>query len=107
MENIMTEKHNDDWILKLTNFGKSLNYNDPSSLAKDIVGSAHFIAPEMLNKEYDYKCDVWSCGIIMYILISGQPPFDGETDEDILTKVNNDEVRYRDPVWREKGGISE
>jgi len=61
-----------------------MSFDDPSSLTKDIVGTAYYIAPEVMKKQYDYKCDVWSCGVMMYILLSGKPPFDGKNDEEIL-----------------------
>jgi len=41
----------------------------------------------VLNKEYDEKCDVWSIGVIMYILLSGKPPFDGKDDREIIKRV--------------------
>jgi len=52
-----------------------------------VFGTAYYIAPEILNYNYNEKCDVWSIGVILFILISGKPPFGGENDQEILNKV--------------------
>mmetsp|Transcript_2416 Transcript_2416/g.2362 ORF Transcript_2416/g.2362 Transcript_2416/m.2362 type:complete len:116 (+) Transcript_2416:462-809(+) len=58
--------------------GKKLN---------EISGNVYYVAPEILSGCYDSKSDIWSLGVILYILLSGEPPFDGDTNEEIHQKI--------------------
>lgn len=60
---------------------------DPNVKMNQKLGTPYYIAPEVLLKKYDEKCDIWSCGVILYILLSGSPPFNAEDDESIMEKV--------------------
>ncbi len=73
--------------IKIIDFGTAAVMEPGAGHLKEKVGSSLYIAPEVINKEYDEKCDVWSCGVIMYILLSGEPPFMGETEDETLRKV--------------------
>lgn len=55
-------------------------------------GTAYYIAPEVVLTGYDEKCDIWSLGVILYILLSGKPPFDGKDDKEIIKKVKKGEI---------------
>jgi len=63
------------------------------------VGTPYYIAPEVLNKNYGPKCDIWSTGVIAYILLSGCPPFGGNTDNDIMKCVRGGKVTYKEDSW--------
>ena len=81
-ENLLLEfkrQPNEDNNVKVIDFGTSIEYN-PNQKLRARLGTAYYIAPEVLRGEYDEKCDVWSCGVILYILLCGYPPFNGDTD---------------------------
>jgi calcium-dependent protein kinase len=58
------------------------------------------MAPEVLKKNYDEKCDIWSCGIILHILLSGSPPFRGKNEKEILEKVEFGIFSLSGPEWK-------
>ena len=58
------------------------------------------MAPEVMKGIYNEKCDIWSAGVILYILITGTPPFNGETDEDILENVKKMKYTFNIPEMK-------
>jgi calcium-dependent protein kinase len=86
-ENILVKKNDNGFVkIKICDFGTSLTYNR-GEIQDKIVGSIYYIAPEVLEKKYNSKCDLWSCGVIMYILLTGVPPFAGNDNRTIIDKI--------------------
>lgn len=97
-ENILLEQNKDFDQIKIIDFGTSLVYDDGKALDEKL-GTPYYIAPEVLNKKYNEKCDIWSCGVVLYIILSGQPPFNGQSDQEIMKKVRIGKFSYSDPCW--------
>lgn len=72
---------------------------DPSKPLDEKLGTPYYIAPEVLNKSYNSKCDIWSVGVITYILLSGSPPFNGDNDKEIMKKVRAGKFSFDSPCW--------
>ena len=53
----------------------------------EVLGTSYYIAPEVIDRNYDERCDIWSLGVILYLMLTGVPPFNGENDDEILAKV--------------------
>ena len=87
-ENILIVSKDKDGYptIKVADFGTSKIF-EKGAVQRKLVGSSYYIAPEVLKKNYNEKCDIWSCGVIMYILLSARPPFGGNDDNEIMERV--------------------
>ena len=87
-ENIMiTDREKNGCLqVKIIDFGTA-KITEKGQKENRYVGSSYYMAPEVIRRKYNEKCDLWSCGVIMYILLSGKPPFDGDDDKEILEKI--------------------
>jgi calcium-dependent protein kinase len=82
----------------LIDFGACTKLNPGEKLSLKF-GTPYYIAPEVLKKSYDSKCDVWSCGIILHTLLIGHPPFLGKDNKEILAKVEIGEYNTQGEKW--------
>ena len=73
--------------IKLIDFGCSKIFTRTKKNFSDIIGTLVYCSPEVLYGEYNKSCDIWSCGVIMYYLLSGRFPFEGENQEEIINKI--------------------
>ena len=75
---------------------------------KQKLGTPYYIAPEVLEENYNEKCDVWSCGVILYILLCGYPPFQGGNEQVIksyyvkmiMAKVKEGKYNFDSEEWK-------
>lgn len=97
-ENIMLTQPNDLLHLKLIDFGTAKKLL-PGQKLHEILGTAYYMAPEIFFKSYDFKADIWACGVILFILICGLPPFNAATDPEIHQKIREDQLQFSQPIW--------
>ena len=99
-ENIMIMGRESNGLLrvKLIDFGTAKLFLEGKK-QKAFVGSSYYIAPEVIRGKYDEACDLWSIGVIMYIMLTGTPPFNGDDDDDILRAVSSGEYDTNLPTY--------
>lgn len=64
-----------------------------------MIGTPYYLAPEVMSKNYNEKCDIWSIGVILYVLLSGYPPFNGSSDEEIMEQVKIGKFSMEGDEW--------
>ena len=88
-----------EYDIKVIDFGLSRSFEKHKTMYNR-AGTPFYIAPEVLKKKYNEKCDVWSCGVILYILLSGNPPFNGKNDEAIFESINIGYCSFAGVEWK-------
>lgn len=63
------------------------------------LGTPYYVPPEVLDGKYDMRCDLWSIGVITYILLCGEPPFNGESTADVFRKIRTCDYEFRQEIW--------
>ena len=109
-ENILFLNKSPDSPIKIIDFGLSKIFGEIKPLMrgnkfeKNImssrVGTTYYLSPEVLQGNYDAKCDIWSCGVILYIMLCGYPPFDGETEHDIMKAISRKKFSFPEEEWK-------
>ena len=89
--------------IKIVDFGTACELPRHKKLTQT-VGTLNYIAPDIFKKRYNEKCDMWSCGVILYIMLSGYPPFDGKNNIEIFNKIQKIQFDYSKTIWN---GVSD
>ncbi|KAJ1263462.1 hypothetical protein BS78_09G186500 [Paspalum vaginatum] len=97
-ENFLLLSKDENAPLKATDFGLSVFFKE-GEVFRDIVGSAYYIAPEVLKRSYGPEADIWSVGVIVYILLCGVPPFWAESEHGIFNAILRGQVDFTSDPW--------
>ncbi|KAK9835373.1 hypothetical protein WJX81_005486 [Elliptochloris bilobata] len=97
-ENFLLADQSERAELKATDFGLSAFFR-PGQVYSEILGSAYYIAPEVLRRHYGKEADIWSCGVMLYILLCGVPPFWGETEPQIFDAILKGRLDFDSDPW--------
>lgn len=97
LENILYATKDENSELKLVDFGLSNKLS--SGELHTMIGTPIYISPEMLKGSYDEKCDNWSIGVLMYILLCGYPPFFGPNKKVIYELIKAGKFDFNGKEW--------
>ena len=98
-ENIMFETSDEDSNIKLIDFGLARKHKQSDAPMSTIVGTPYYLAPCVLNKSYDRSVDLWSVGVIAYILLCGYPPFNGANNKEVYASVQKGLFYFPSAEW--------
>ena len=98
-ENILFDSMKKDAEIKLIDFGLSRKY-DKEQKMHSILGTPYYVAPEVLKGEYDEKCDIWSIGAMTYLMLCGEPPFNGNSNNEIFKKIVKENIKFKSYMWK-------
>ena len=100
-ENILFQTTDADSSIKLIDFGLSRKHDETKEPPMSAtVGTPYYIAPEVLQKKYDKSCDLWSVGVIAYILLCGYPPFNGANNDATHRRVARGRYSFPSKDWK-------
>jgi len=95
----MTKDKIEKNFLKIIDFGLSCTFTAGKQLHTK-AGTPYYVAPQVLAGKYDHLSDLWSCGVIMFVLLCGYPPFFAETDQEVLQKVKLGTFDFNPVDWK-------
>lgn len=98
-ENLLFLGKESDSPMKVIDFGLSRIFGKEDHRMSTKVGTAYYVSPEVLAGNYDEKCDIWSAGVILYILLCGDPPFNGASDNEIYRRIAAKKYSFPSPQW--------
>jgi calcium-dependent protein kinase len=95
-ENILFENKSRNAGIKLIDFGLSKMFKEGETM-DEAIGTIYSMAPEVLAGSYTESADIWSVGVLAFMLLCGELPFDGGNDDEILAKIERGDYKYSNP----------
>ena len=97
-ENILLELKSKKQEIKLIDFGLSKYFEEDSQMTTKI-GTPYYVSPEVLEGKYDKSCDMWSIGVLGYVLLSGYPPFNSANENQLFRKILCCDYEFKKEDW--------
>lgn len=88
----------DDSDIKLIDFGLARQCTNIE--LKTVVGTPYYVAPEVIRGKYDHRCDYWSLGVLMFVMLSGKPPFYAKLEKNIYGAILKGKFSFSDSIWK-------
>lgn len=98
INNVNINNEDDSINIKIIDFGTADIFKKNKLLSLK-EGTPYYMAPEVIDGLYNEKCDIWSCGVILYILLCGSPPFYGKNDKEIFNKIKTEKIIFTQKIW--------
>ena len=91
-----------NYEIKILDFGsaKMKKKGKQNEKLHGVTGTVYYCSPEVIKDKYDFECDEWACGVMMYILLSGYPPFAGDNEDQIFQSILKEELNFNLPEFR-------
>ena len=86
-------------VVKLIDFGLSRKHGMNDGYMTNQVGTPYYMSQDILNGKYDRSCDLWAVGVVVYILLCGYPPFNGNNDNEVHESTQRGHVVFERCVW--------
>eukprot|EP01117_Protostelium_nocturnum_P007098 TRINITY_DN2544_c0_g1_i1.p1 TRINITY_DN2544_c0_g1~~TRINITY_DN2544_c0_g1_i1.p1 ORF type:complete len:375 (-),score=122.20 TRINITY_DN2544_c0_g1_i1:39-1163(-) len=105
-ENLLFSNRTDELVIKIADFGFA-RYVPGDGTMTSICGTPAFLAPEIAKEQhYNKSVDIWSLGVVLYIMLSGFPPFSAQTEERLFALICEGKVEFPDVCWRKVSSLA-